>query len=94
MSDKNTSSGPSDTTVAMLVMVFGLGILAKNIYKLENWARAHWFMLGLIALAVIFAVTRFMRWKFRMKHPEAYEREMAIKQLRSPNQKDRDNGYR
>ncbi|WP_409479669.1 hypothetical protein [Pseudobdellovibrio sp. HCB154] len=83
MTDKNNSNNPSDASIMMLVMVLMLGVLAKNIDYLEQWVIQHWFVLSVFGIGIIYAITRYMKWKFKMKHPEMYEREMAIKQMQN-----------
>lgn len=89
MSDKNTS-GPSDSTVFLFISVLLLGVFAKNIDHLQKWAENHWFMLALAGGGLIYGISWFMKWKFRMNHPEVYEREMAVKQMQNRNRRDHD----
>ncbi len=69
---------------AGLMMIF-LGVVAimvsKNIDKMQRWADDHWMMLAVMGVGVCYVISYFMKWRFRMKHPESYERELALKQM-------------
>ncbi len=87
MNNNNNSSsgGISDQSIVMLVMALVLGACAKYINNLQAWAEQHWFFLSVSLAAIVYGVVQYARWKFRMKHPEVYERQLAIKQMQNRN---------
>jgi type IV secretory pathway TraG/TraD family ATPase VirD4 len=73
----------SDQTFVMVFLVIILLVLAKNIDRLEYWVMDHIVILTLIAISTIYATFKFLRWRYKMKHPDMYERELALKELQN-----------
>lgn len=81
--NKEQKTGMSDQgffVIAMLVIVAALG---KYIDRIEAWALDHWFFLSVSAAGVVYGVIQVFRWRWRLKNPELYERELAIKAMRA-----------
>ncbi len=81
MSNNNKKEEISDQAFGMLM--FGLILLGvcKNINRIEYWFYEHRFLLFTLGVSVVYAAVMFLRWRFKMKHPEVYERELAIKAM-------------
>ena len=74
-----------DVSTQSIVMLFICGMLiyiGNHISIIEFWVKEHWFFLALIGVGLIWGLKSFLTWKFRMKHPEVYERQMALEKLR------------
>jgi phage shock protein PspC (stress-responsive transcriptional regulator) len=83
MSEKNNDV--SDQTIAMLVLAGVCLGIATHLDKIQRYAEDHWFMLACIGGGIVYSIVWIVKWKFRMKHPEVYERELAVKQLQNRN---------
>jgi hypothetical protein len=90
MNQKNNDV--SDQTIVMLVLAGVCLAIATHLDQIQQYAEKHWFMLSCIGGAIVYSVVWMVKWKFRMKHPDVYERELAVKQMQSRQRKDRD-GY-
>nr|BFD66931.1 hypothetical protein HAGR004_19530 [Bdellovibrio sp. HAGR004] len=83
MSDNNQKRDEVSTqSIVILLICFFIWGVAKNIDKIESWAKAHWFILSLALAAIIWGAKSFLNWKLRMKHPEMYERQMALEKMK------------
>lgn len=83
MSDnRQRNDDVSTQSIVMLLICFFIFMAAKNIDKIEDWAKAHWFILSACAAGIIWGIKSFLTWRFRMKHPEVFERQMALEKMR------------
>lgn len=80
MADKNQSQ-MGDGPVIFLLVCFALWGVSNNLGKIEAWAKEHWLMLAIIGAGILYVIRWILAWKFRMKHPEIYERELALKRM-------------
>lgn len=81
MSNAQNNQGSSDHSLGLLVVGLIMLGLSKNIDRIEIWIKGHLFSLAIIGVGLVYALVRLMRWRWKMKHPELYERELAIKQM-------------
>lgn len=86
--NQNNQNEVSNQAIAMIGMAIGIGLFAKNIDRFENWVRMHWFSLAVMGVGLIYGIVKFMQWRWKMKNPEAYERELAIKQMNQTKRRD------
>jgi uncharacterized membrane protein len=83
--NKNDSS--NDMMLFMVIALVLVAGIAKYSDKIEAWFWNHISFIILCGVGFIYGIVKLMKWRFKMKHPEVYERELALKQM---NHRDRD----
>lgn len=67
-----------------LFAIAALGITAlisQNIQKIEKWFFDHWFILTLIVIGLSVLVKKIFDYRYKMKHPDLYARQLALKEM-------------
>jgi len=80
--NRQRNNDVSTQSVVMLLICALLVYIGNHIDQIEDWARDHWFFLALLGFAIFWGVKSFLSWKFKMKHSEMYERQMALEKMR------------
>jgi hypothetical protein len=89
MSDNKQRNDDVSTQSIVMLLICGLLVyVGSHINKIEAWAKDHWFFLAILGVATAWGIKSFLTWKFRMKHPEAYERQMALEKMKRRGQYD------
>lgn len=72
----------STQSIVMLIICGCLLFVGTHINEIEAWVKDHWFFLTLVGVGIAWGIKSFLNWKFKMKHPEAYERQMALEKMK------------
>lgn len=89
--EKQSNNSQDNLMLFMLVAGLGATALVKNSDYLERWAWAHWPHLALVGIGIFYSIRKYAQWKFKMKYPEIYERELALKQMQTKKKEDDSN---
>ncbi len=71
----------SDQGLFVVVILILAGACGRYIDRLEAWGNDHWFFLSAALIGAIYGLIHLLRFRWRMKNPELYERELAIKAM-------------
>lgn len=87
-SQRQNNDSSDNFLLFMVVAVLGCAAVAKYSDKIEAWFWNHIVLVTVLAAGIIYGIYRYSQWKFKMKHPEIYERELALKQMEKRNKRD------